>query len=197
MRWTRVMNGETQGLATTEKWWQQFRWWFACAAVVAAAITGFLFAGTQTSADSPAGEPLNCTSCHSKTALRFHDKLGSGNTACLVCHDATDMKKLRLLNGNTLPRSESSQVCGQCHQERYAAWKAGTHGIPGTVAAVSCTTCHNPHQPQMAFLNMTKPHPPPDHTPPPPSVDLAVILGTTFLSLVVIGIVISKQRKPA
>ncbi len=89
----------------------------------------------------------DCLSCHTKK-LEFHDKLGAGNKACWACHDATDMKMLRLADGTQLSRIESSELCGQCHQERYQAWKEGIHGPPGTVAAVSCSSCHDPHQPR-------------------------------------------------
>jgi len=122
--------------------------------------------------------PLNCLSCHNQP-LSSHDKLGEGNQACYACHVSTDwsMDKLELANGAVISKADSSQLCGQCHQERFAAWEEGTHGIPGTVAAIPCTGCHNPHQPEIVFQGITRPPMPPFHTPPPLPKDLVIILG--------------------
>jgi hypothetical protein len=143
-------------------------------------------------------QPLDCAACH-KVELNFHDKLGAGNQACYVCHDATDFsaktKNVRLVDGTIIPRSESSQLCGQCHQARYDAWKEGTHGIPGTVAAVPCVACHNPHKPQVTFQNITKPPVPPVHSAPPIPTDWLMILIITVVVLVVAGVVYARRRE--
>ncbi|MBM2824551.1 MAG: hypothetical protein HW402_215 [Dehalococcoidales bacterium] len=151
---------------------------------------------------APATEPpLNCQGCHS-TILKTHDKLGSGNQACWVCHDQNNMKLLRLANETQLPRTDSALLCGQCHQQRYEAWKVGTHGIPewkegepgfpGATRA-TCTTCHSPHQPQIALVNITRPHTVP--TPPPPSapVQLLIMLGVSLSLILGIGIAVSRR----
>ncbi len=137
--------------------------------------------------------PLDCLSCHPKK-LEFHDKLGSGNKACWVCHDSTDMKMLRLANETPLSLSDSPQLCAQCHQKRYDAWKEGTHGIPGTVATVKCTICHNPHQPQIALLDITKSHPIPTSPPPLPPFKAWIMLGIFLLLLPVIALVVVGSR---
>lgn len=140
--------------------------------------------------------PLDCLSCHKQT-LNYHDKLGAGNRACYACHVSTDWKMdtLQLPSGAVIPKDESSQLCGQCHQDRYNAWNEGTHGIPGTVAAIPCIACHNPHQPQVEFLNITKPPMPPVHTPPPLPKDLAIILGISVACLIAGAIILARRRE--
>ncbi|MDP2918616.1 MAG: cytochrome c3 family protein [Dehalococcoidia bacterium] len=144
------------------------------------------------------GQPLDCVSCH-KIELNFHDKLGTGDRACYVCHDSTDatMQNHRLVNDEIIKRSDSSQLCGQCHQARYNAWLEGTHGIPGTVAAVSCVTCHNPHQPQIAFQNITKPPTPQVHSAPPLPTDWMMIIGITVIVLIIAGIIYARRGETA
>ncbi len=147
-------------------------------------------------ADEQATETEDCLRCHSRT-LSLHDKLGSGNKACWACHDKTDMKMLHLVDGTRLLLSESPQLCGQCHQERYGAWKEGTHGLPGIVATVECTSCHDPHQPQIALLNITKPHPEAQPDPSPPSVELMIMLGTVvLLTIAVTTAVVTRGKRP-
>ena len=135
--------------------------------------------------------PLDCISCHTKT-LKGHDKLGSGNKACWVCHDNTDMKMLHLADETQLSLTDSPQLCGQCHQKRYDAWKEGTHGIPGP-STEKCTSCHDPHQPQIALLNITEPHPPSAPSPSPPSAELLIMLGISLLLIIAIGVAVAKQ----
>ncbi len=171
--------------------------------VIVIGVAGFLMmlqTLTVNAAPEPA-PPLDCMSCHTKN-LEFHDKLGSGNKACWVCHDNTNMKMLRLVDETQLPLSGSPQICAQCHQKRYDAWSEGTHGIPAWkegVPAMSgadkakCTDCHNPHQPQIALLNITKSHPPPAPSPPSPSTELLIILGISLV--LVIGICIAVAMK--
>lgn len=136
----------------------------------------------------------DCLSCHAKS-LEFHDKLGSGNKACWVCHDKTDMGMLRLADESKLSLSESPQLCGQCHQKRFDAWEEGIHGTPGTVATVGCSSCHDPHQPQIALLNITKPHPVPQPDPSPPTVELLLMLGTVLLLTIAVAITVTMKGK--
>lgn len=104
------------------------------------------------------------------------------------------MSMLRLTDGSPLSLADSPQLCGQCHQERYDAWKQGTHGIPGTVAAVKCASCHDPHQPQIALLNITKPPPEVQLSSSPPSVELLRIFGIALLLLIAAGVVVVATR---
>lgn len=153
-------------------------------------VAGFLMlpsAATVQAASEP-NPPQECLSCHPKT-LEFHDKLGSGNSACSACHDNADMKTLRLADGSGIPLADSAQLCGQCHQARFAAWEEGTHGIAGTVAAVTCTSCHDPHQPKMTFPNITLPHPEPAPPPPSPPVNLVIIFGVSLAIMITVGVI--------
>ncbi len=173
--------------------------WLASAVVMVIIAAGFLIIplAPKVQADDGTDSSIeDCLSCHGRE-LQSHDKLGSGNKACWVCHDATDMNMLRLADGTILSRSDSGQLCAQCHQERYQAWKEGTHGIPGTVATVNCTACHDPHKPQIALLNITKPHPGAQPPPYNPSVELQVMLGTVIvLTIGVVIIVATRGTQP-
>ncbi len=167
--------------------------WLVLVIVLGILITSFLLAALATTARAEEeSKQLDCISCHQET-LEFHDKLGSGNKACWACHDSADMISLRFADGTRLPISDSSQLCGQCHQKRYNAWKEGTHGVPGTVATVKCTDCHDPHQPQMAFLGITKPHPASVPSAPPPPFDLLMIVGISLVFMIGLGIIWARQ----
>jgi len=146
--------------------------------------------------------PLDCVSCHAKI-LRGHDKLGEGSEACWTCHYNTEMTTLHLAGGATqFPLSDSSRLCAQCHQKRYEAWQKGIHGVPawkegepGIPGAekVKCVNCHEPHQPQIALLNITKPHPLPAPSPPPPPSGLLIMLGISLLLIIVVGVAVVKR----
>ncbi len=176
------------------------RIWFVGTIVIAIVVAGFLVlpqTPTLKAAPEP-NPPQDCISCHPK-ALEFHDKLGSGNKACWVCHDSTDMKMLRLADGTPLSLPDSAQLCGQCHQKRYESWIEGTHGVPSWTEggpAISgaentkCTGCHDPHQPQIALLGITKAHPPAQPPPAPPSTELLVMLGISLLLVIAVGIAV-------
>jgi hypothetical protein len=157
---------------------------------------GFLLvaAVTTVTANTEPNQSLGCLSCHQKT-LEFHNQLGSGNKACWSCHDSSDMTSLRLTDGTRLSQAESSQLCGQCHQARYKAWQEGTHGFPGTIAIGKCTDCHDPHQPQMAFLDITKPHP--AAAPPAPSVplNLVMMVAISLVLVTVLTIIMVQQGR--
>ena len=149
-------------------------------------VTGFLIVPAPSVA--AASPQLDCLSCHPRE-LEAHDKLvlGSENAACYICHNSTDMKTLRLADGTLLPLTENTQVCGQCHQKRYDAWKAGTHGIPGP-STEKCADCHNPHQPHIVLANITKPHPAPQPPPSKHSPVLLILLGLFLLFAVAVGV---------
>ncbi len=169
--------------------------WSVGTIVIVMMIAGFLMipqALTVNADDEQDSALEDCLGCHTER-LEFHDKLGAGNKACWACHDATDMKMLRLAAGTQLSSSESSELCGQCHQGRYRAWEEGTHGLPGMVAVARCVSCHDPHQPQIALLDITKPHPPPAPPPSPPTVELQVMLGTVLLLTIAVVIAVATR----
>ena len=163
-----------------------------CATAMVVAVVLILLLVPTVYAASELEPPLDCQACHTQE-LSLHDKLGSGNQACWSCHDAVDMGKLHLADGSQLSLSDSTQLCGQCHQERYKAWTEGTHGISGTVAAVKCTGCHDPHQPQIALLDITKPHPAPQPAPDAPTVELLVMFGTVGLLVVIVMAAVTQR----
>lgn len=139
---------------------------------------------------------LDCISCHKdRLPIDFHDKLGRDNKLCWSCHDGFDMKSLRLADGTLVPRSQSPQLCGQCHQQRYSAWQEGTHGIPGSVAGLTCSKCHDPHRPQMVLLGLTKPHPDPAPAPPRPPASALLIIGGATVFMASMGIVMARRGK--
>ena len=147
---------------------------------------------------------LECLSCHVRE-LKGHDKLGSGSEACWACHLSTEMTTFHLAGGDArLSTSESTKLCGQCHQDRYQNWSEGTHGVPawkeGEPAIfggekVICANCHDPHQPQVPLLNITKPHPAPTPSPPPPPLQLLAILGISLVITTGIGIAVTRGER--
>lgn len=108
--------------------------------IVAAALVAALPVGNVKAASPSIME--DCTACHLATVpipgierpqlLKGHDKLGSGNGACTVCHDKDNqhLGKFRLVDGTQIPLLDSIRLCGQCHQKRRDQWLEGTHGVP-------------------------------------------------------------------
>jgi len=148
---------------------------------------------------SPLGEgPLPCLSCHVKV-LKGHDKLGEGNQACWSCHYSAGMGTLHLSGGEQIALSDYPKLCAQCHQARYQDWVDGTHGVPGFKEGelevrgsvnTPCIGCHSPHQPQVALLNITKPHPAPVSPAPAPPRDLIMMVGVSLLIVIGGGVII-------
>lgn len=135
----------------------------------------FAFAGAAYAGTSSIGDPVfyPCTSCHPvvngqatgtlpngfkghQVELQSHDKLGKGSAACVVCHDdpAKDPGKLKLVDGTLADINDPaavSEVCYQCHSEKYKEWEQGVHGK----RADKCTTsgCHDPHTPAYIYAS--------------------------------------------
>jgi len=166
------------------------------AVAVASVLVGFLaiIPGLTVQADDGSELPIQyCLSCHVQE-LEIHDRLGPKNEACWSCHDKSDMSMLHLANGEPLPLSESSTLCGQCHQERFNSWQEGTHGVPGTIVDVPCSSCHDPHMPAVILADITIPHSPPAPAPlSPPSSDILIIVGVSLGVLVVLGVVVGRR----
>jgi hypothetical protein len=116
-----------------------------------------------------------CSQCHDKAGdptprqLAFHDDLqaelhhGPPSRWCLDCHDNGKRDLLHLINGKQIPFTESYELCGQCHGDKYRDWRVGVHGKRvgmwnGKKTYFLCVNCHNPHNPRFKAL---KPEPPP------------------------------------
>src|SRR3989304_2346498 len=105
-------------------------WLTGATAVVIAVVS--LFAHSATVSAAPDEEaPLDCLRCHTRV-LKDHDQLGSGSEACLACHHGRKIGMLQLPDGTQLPLADSNQLCGECHSDRYEAWKRGKHGVLGS-----------------------------------------------------------------
>jgi hypothetical protein len=111
----------------------------------------------------------------------------------VACHDAEHMGEFHLADGSPISSFDSSQLCGQCHEGRYQAWREGTHGIAGLVAGVKCIGCHDPHQPQVALTDITKPHPPAQPPPAPPSDELLVMFAA--VSVLAVAVILALVRR--
>lgn len=132
-----------------------FRLTGAIAAVVAVVS---LFAHSSIVSATPEGEaPLDCLRCHTRV-LKNHDQLGSGSEACWACHDKRTIGMLNLSDGTQLPLADSNKLCGECHSDRYEAWKKGKHGVLAQSKGKSenlggrrpkCVGCHSAHQPKI------------------------------------------------
>lgn len=184
-----LTKGEPQSGAIISAWMMPIRLWLTTAIAMVIVVTGFLMVPAPSVKGAP--PPLDCLSCHPKK-LESHEKLGSGNGACYICHSNTDMEALRLLDSTPLPLTEHPQLCGQCHQKRYDAWKAETHGIPGP-SKEKCASCHNPHQPQIVLANITMPHPASQPPPSQHSPVLLTLLGLSILFAVAVGVALMRK----
>lgn len=90
--------------------------------------------------------------------LEAHDILGTGDAACLACHQSPQANpgKLLLPDGSTVDvNGDVSRVCQRCHFEKYRDWKVGIHGKH----ADRCTAagCHDPHTPGWIYVKALPP----------------------------------------
>lgn len=116
-----------------------------------------------------------CMECHDKVTAEppffplpvTHDHLKFKHMAevknCLICHDADNMNRLKLLNGTTVSFDNSYRLCAQCHGEKKKDWLVNIHGKQtgkwdSKVERSNCTACHEPHTPKFRLMS---PSPPP------------------------------------
>lgn len=143
-------------------------------------------------ADSGSDQPLDCLECHQQE-LDYHDVLGTGNEACWSCHDLVDMSQRHFANRTSIPRDDTSQLCGQCHAVKYGAWDRGLHGFPDH--QTDCVFCHDPHKPQIYLGSIVKPPLAPAPDPPGLPVDQIMIVVITITFLAGIAIVMAKREQ--
>lgn len=157
-------------------------------------LTASLLLGLNATRASAAEEPgplTECSDCHT-VKLVGHDKLGTGDEACLECHNLSDLTLIHAGEEAPLTRLEVPELCGQCHQQRFNSFLEGTHGLPGP-GSETCTDCHNPHRPQYALIGITRPHPGAQPASGPPSTELFIILGISLFFIIVIGVMLSRK----
>lgn len=192
----------------------------ALSLVVFASLATSAFAGAASS-----GELFfyPCTSCHPLGAnlqplhplpngftghqivLQGHDKLGPGKAACLVCHDdpTRNPGMLKTVDGSLtdIKTGDIATVCERCHEDKYAQFKAGTHGKHK--ASCVAAGCHDPHTPQYIYAAPVTPFiatgfqfqvvrvRTPFMALPPPAPNPATVIPSWFLPLAVIGFVVA------
>ncbi|WP_018969497.1 cytochrome c3 family protein [Rubritalea marina] len=126
----------------------------------------FVDSGRKDQAGNPIG--VRCNTCHSSKepnltlnngALlhEFHQGLhyAHGGMNCVSCHNPDDYESLRLANGESIPFSETIQLCAQCHGTQYRSYRDGSHGgmtgywdlSKGPRQRNTCTDCHSAHAP--------------------------------------------------
>jgi len=113
-----------------------------------------------------------CTQCHvhergasnprERELTEFHtgtNELVHGKFVgwCYRCHAPGDVAQFVLPDARRVPFDQSYELCGSCHGEKLADWRAGVHGLTtgqwdGAQLRRSCTHCHNPHQPKFPTM---------------------------------------------
>lgn len=89
---------------------------------------------------------------------------GRGAIWCLDCHSATNRNKLIDHQGNEISFNQPQKLCGKCHGDVYADWRAGIHGkrtgswvLGGKKRWWVCTECHNSHTVATMRFNVIMP----------------------------------------
>ncbi len=104
-------------------------------------------------ADGKPTKPLPNGMKKHEITLEVHDTLGSGDAACLFCHDdpSRNPGKLILPDGSLVDiTGDISRVCQRCHFEKYKEFEIGMHGK----RMDKCTSagCHDPHTPSWIYV---------------------------------------------
>jgi hypothetical protein len=157
----------------------------------------------QRSADFLKGEPaktghsfslneheLDCSSCHDRP-LSKHDVLGEKAYACLSCHGDIHELKLELVNKNVYPLDNAVPLCAQCHNERYTAWKQGTHGAYDDPQA-QCAECHDPHNPVIANIATLSSIPQREEAEPAPIIP--IIIFVVIVEILVFSVYVLRRQ---
>ena len=117
------------------------------------------------------GARYRCTSCHSEFRERRRKMALEGehnnlkfehgrNVLCLNCHNQIDPDSFGDNMHTPIPATESSRLCGQCHESHFDEWKLGTHGringywdaAYGETKRLDCIQCHDPHAPNFTLM---------------------------------------------
>jgi hypothetical protein len=125
-----------------------------------------------------------CSRCHTQGRIVRDDRVADAHqhvqpvhpsdaAACATCHVTSDVARLRLDGGETVPLDQAYRLCARCHFQQVDAWAGGAHGKrldgwQGRRVLMGCTDCHDPHQPtvpqRIPFpgpnLNRREPHQP-------------------------------------
>lgn len=110
--------------------------------------------------------PRRLAKMHTRIALDHGDRPGW----CYGCHDIDAIDGLLLPSGKKIAFDDSDALCGSCHGEKHADWRANIHGLTtgywnGDKQRRTCTACHDPHAPRQtddgwAFPRMAPLSPP-------------------------------------
>lgn len=105
-----------------------------------------------------------CTSCHRGRGILERERVADAHrniepvhpaetgAACGTCHDARNVERLVLQNGETATLDQAYRLCAQCHFRQVDAWAGGGHGKRldgwrGPRVIMNCADCHDPHRP--------------------------------------------------
>jgi len=91
--------------------------------------------------------------------LEAHDVLGTGEKACLVCHDDAEHNPglLHAVDGTLIDvkTGDIAKLCQKCHFQKYNEFVEGTHGKH--MASCVAAGCHDPHTPNYIYISPLKP----------------------------------------
>jgi hypothetical protein len=126
---------------------------------------------------------LDCVQCHDQ-GLGVHNALGEEPYVCQICHDSFKMKP-HALNGTLVSDETITNLCGNCHTERYVDASLGIHGTHGLNYAdldnINCVGCHDPHVSDLPEIETLPPTHPPERISSPIEIlfppTAALVLG--------------------
>jgi predicted CXXCH cytochrome family protein len=83
------------------------------------------------------GKPKECLDCHTTGYDPLTGTYEAAGVTCAACHDPVPAN--HPLSPATMSRS--SNLCGECHRDTQAQWKASKHGQ----SDLTCVNCHDSH----------------------------------------------------